>query len=377
MNDIAAFIERSADKLGYKREYFVEKNIPTQASNITVIPFYGDVRSMFILSCFVLNQIKKQDPRNYIILCSWAGYQKMFPYVDEYWSIKDKSSVRALAENADNFYNASEVGTSLSRSLIQHFNNVYTYDDLQRYYKNGFQNAYMQDFGGIRRYMPELPGSNVYDRFEQELAAKEGQKILVYPTKKIRSWQKGVSKRLGVQKEFWQHVIQSFIDEGYVPVVYQNYFTYDMSTDFADKCLYLVNEDIIYVLGAMRRIGCVLDMHSGISRLAIAARCPFVCLDERMRFIQEKDYEIDDLCCEKTPKRYVFSLGGLLLHGTPKEWDASFLDNFVKHTKDFTLTLNRDDWMSSKEVDEEVSYDIVRQRVAKRMGVRFIGAKDK
>jgi len=377
MNDVAAFIERSAEKLGYNREFFLEKNIPTQASNVVIMPFYGDVKSTFILSCFLANQYKLANPRTYLIVCSWPGFRGMFPYVDEFWSMKDKSSIRSLAQDASNFYNASELGTSVTRNLIQHFDNVLTYDDLQKYYKDGFQDLYKKEFESIRRYLPELPGSNILDGFQNELTNKKGQKVVLFPSKKIRLWQKGECKRIDVHYDFWGHVIEKLLKEDITPVVYQNQFTYDMSTKYSNECLYLVNDNILYVLAAMRQVGCVLDIHSGISRLAIAARCPFVCLDERMRFIKEKDYEIDDLCCEKIPRHYVFSLGGLLVGGSPNDWDASFLDNYINRLNSFLPTLNRDNWMSPTEQNGEVSYDLVRNRVAKRMGVKFISSKSK
>lgn len=370
MSDIAAFLKRTSEKFGFRREFFVEKNIPTLASNILVIPFYGDVRSTFVLSSFILKRIKETSSK-YIILCSWPGFQHMFPYVDEFWSLEDKSAVKGLAQKANNFYNTAESGTVLTRNLIQHFDNVLTYDDLQKYYCHGFQSKFREEFGELRRYFPEIPASNATD-LEKELTSRKGTKVVVFPVTRVRSWQNGECHYLEVHRDFWVYVLQRLIDSGYVPVVYQNQFTYDMSMDFTNRCIYLTEEDMSKVLCAMRSVGCVLDIHSGISRLAIAARCPFMCLDERIRFINEKEYEIDDLCCETIPKKYLFSLGGMLLTGTPDTWDSSFMNSFMSRLEELLSTLDRDEWMSTAELDEKVSYDLVRNRVAKRMGIQFI-----
>lgn len=372
MNNAADFLKRTAEKLGFRREFYVEKNIPTILSNIVVMPFYGDVRSTFIVSAFLLNQYKRANPKQYVIVCSWPGWQKMFPYVDEFWSLTDRSQVRGLANEADVMSNGSDFNVTLTRNLLQHFENVFLYEDFKKFYNDGFQEPYYAQFGGIRRFLPEVPASNILGKFEVQLADKQGQKVVIYPTKRIRSWQQGRCQYLPVSKDFWEHAVERVLAEGWVPVVYQNPFTYDMSVDFTDRCLYLTSEDITHVLAAFREIGCVLDIHSGISRLAIAARCPFVSLDERVRFIGQRDYEIDDVCCDAIPKQYAFSLGGMLLSGTPKEWNASFLDYFVARVHTLLGTLEKDKWMSTAEMDDEIPPEKIRKRIRKRMGVNFI-----
>jgi hypothetical protein len=121
----------------------------------------------------------------------------------------------------------------------------------------------------------------------------------------------------------------------------------------------------------MRHIGCVLDVFSGVSRLAIAARTPFVCIDERKRFMTHKEYEIDDLSCEGLPKSYMFSFGGLPLVGGPDEWKVSLVDGIVAKLKEF-LPVDQSHLPSTKESYESVSYDLVRERKSRRMGIHFI-----
>lgn len=372
MNNTADFLKRTADKLGFRRDFYVEKNTPTVLSNIVVVPFYADIRSTFILSAFLLNQYKRKNPRQYMIVCSWPGWGKMFPYADEFWSLTDRGQAKMLASEASHMANSSETNTTLSRNILQHFENVMLYGDLQKYYLDGFQSKYMEEFGGIRRFLPEVPASNILGQFETELSSREGKKLVIFPTKKIRSWQQGRCRYLDVSRDFWTYTVERVLTEGYVPVLYQNPFTFDMSPDFTNRCLYLTQDDISHVLTAFREIGCVLDIHSGISRLAIAARCPFSSLDERVRYINQKDYEIDDICCEFIPKKYAFSLGGMLLSGTSEEWDASFMDSFFSRTNSLIGTLEKDKWMSTAEIDDEISPEKIRNRVSKRLGVKFI-----
>jgi len=155
-------------------------------------------------------------------------------------------------------------------------------------------------------------------------------------------------------------------------VVYQNWFTYDMSREFTDRCVYLVPRNVSDVLAAMRHVGLVLDIHSGISRLAIAARTPFVAVDERLRFIESGDYEVDDLCCEM-PRKYIFSFSTMLMSGGPSEWKDSLLDNISVTLKSFNPT-DGGNWGATNETYQSVSYDKVRDRKAKRRGVTFISS---
>jgi hypothetical protein len=371
--DLVPFLKRAADRTGFSREFFMEKNIPTVSSNIVVFPFFGDIRSTFVLSSFLLRRYKELRSTKYMILCSWPGMQALFPYVDEYWSVKDVSSTNSLAFSANNFYNASDVYTTYKRNLIEHFENVITYDELKVYYDNGFTPKFWETFKEVKRYLPDVPSSSrLSGDFKNELTRKSGTKVMVFPAQHLRSWQRGQTDYLRVEKDFWVKLIERLLAEGLIPVVYQNYSTYDMSPEFTDRCIYIVPKDVSQVLAAMRAVGCVIDIHSGISRLAIAARCPFVAADERIRFDSHKDYEIDDLCCGSIPRQYVFHFSTMLMTGTPTDWNTSLIDNIIVRLNKFLPTLDREQWMSTTESYEAVSYDMVRERKAKKLGVRFL-----
>lgn len=375
MNDISEFLKRVAKRTGFKRESYVEKNIPTEPSNVLAIPFYGDIRSAVILSSFILKNFKEANKDKYIILCSWPGLQHLFPYVDEYWTMEDESSVKGLATSANNFYNSSDTATEITRGLIEVLN-VFTARDMRLYYDNGFTKKYWDEFKEIRRFLPEVPSANM-PGFKEQMQSKEGKKVIVYPATRMKSWQNGKTEHLPVSKEFWIALIERLIKNEYVPVVYQNQFTYDMSRDFVERCLYLVPRNMSDVLAAFRYIGCVLDVHTGISRLAITARCPYVAVTERQVFVRDKDFELDDLCADGLPRQYIYSFSTQLMVGGPEEWEVSVLDNIMVRLKEFMATINPESLPSTASSYEIVPYTSVRQKKAKHVGMAFINSSKK
>lgn len=372
MSEVADYIKRAATRCGFKREYYLEKNIPTQPSNVVALPFYGDLRSTFIFSSLILRRFKETNKDKYLVLCSWPGMQGLFPYVDEFWSIEDESVTKGLATEANNFYNTANLATEITRGLAEVLN-VVTMRDLKDLYDNGFTQKYWQTYNDIRRFLPEIPStSKITQEFRSQIERRPGQKLIVYPSAKMRSWQNGKTVSLPVSKSFWAALLDRLIGDGYVPVVYQNQFTYDMSRDFAEKCVYLAPKSFTDALTAFRYVGCVLDVHSGISRMAIAARCPFVAATERKIFVGDKDYEVDDLCCNGVPRQYMFSFSTMLMTGGPDDWKISILDNISAKLNSFQDQLSGAELPSTRESYESVSYDNVRQMKAKRLGVNFI-----
>lgn len=369
MSDVVAYIRRAAERTQSKREFFAERNVPTQPSNIQAVSFYGDLSSTFILSAYILRRYKELHKDKYLIVSSWPGFSGLFPYADEYWSIQNESTIRSLAFEANNFYNGSGLATELGRDLLECFNTL-THRDLRTWYDKGFTDQYWETFSQLKRYLPEIPSeTRIAEGFRLQLSRKEGRKIIVCPVTRIRSWQKGKSVYLPVSKDFWAALLEQLLDHGYVPVVWQNWFTYDMSKEFVDRCIYLVPSTVSDLLTAMRYIGLTLDIHSGISRMAIAARCPFVMVDERLRYMEEQDYAIDDLSCAGLPHKYIFSFSTMLMVGSEQEWQASLFSNLLSQLAAFQPG---EDWGSPRESYETISYDQVRKRKAKRMGVRFI-----
>jgi hypothetical protein len=175
-----------------------------------------------------------------------------------------------------------------------------------------------------------------------------------------------------VIKDFWVSLIERLLKEQFLPVIYNNYYTHDVSPHFLEKCLYLSNLDVSGVMSAMRSTGCVLDVFTGISRLAIGARCPFVVMRERIAVNTLKDYEIDDLCGEGTPKEYVYIFPSISDEINKPLWNQSLFDGMIAKLNTIMMDFNRDNWPSPLESYEIMTYDRVRRIKNKKLGTKFI-----
>lgn len=368
MTTTSDYLKRAAERTGYQREAYIERNMPTSPSNVVALAWYGDMASTAIFSSLILKTWMKNHSDKYLILCSWPGYQDLFPYVHEFWSIPDESVSKTLALGANNFYNESQMYVSLTRSLIEVMN-VMTIKDFGAYYKNGFTRQYWDEFKSMMRFLPEVPSDSMLNRnFAAKLDYNKNN-VLLYPTTKLRSWQRGQQVYLPVGKPFWIALTDRLLEAGYHPVLYQNWNTYDLSPDYLDRCLYLVPRNMRDVLAAMHAIGMVLDVYSGISKLAALARTPFVCVDERARFVESQDYAFDDLCCQ-TQRQYLFSFATMLMAGGVDDWKNSILDNIVARIN--KSYLDKESRAATNESYVEVSYDAVRERKIRNLGLRFI-----
>jgi len=116
----------------------------------------------------------------------------------------------------------------------------------------------------------------------------------------------------------------------------------------------------------------VIDLFCGISRYALAARTPYLCFDERMRFNSTKEYEINDLCGIKVPNEYIFGFAAILENGDKSSWNSNIFDHLVVKLKGMYERMDRDSWPSSAERDEIVPYDSVRKIKNKKLGSRFV-----
>jgi hypothetical protein len=248
-----------------------------------------------------------------------------------------------------------------------------THDDIKTYYDDGFKEKFWNSFGEIRRYLPGIvENRGIYNKLENQGFNPTSKKVFIFPTTHFRSWQNGKCENLAGNRDFWVALVERLLEEDYLPVIWQNQFTFDLSTDFTNKCYYLTTNNLSEILGTMRTVGLVLDIYSGISRLSISSRTPFICVDERLRYINQRDYEIDDLCCLDIPKQYIFSFSTMLLTGEKLDWNISLIDGIVSKLNKFVPGLDRDGWMSIQESDEFVPYEIVKERESKRMGVFFL-----
>lgn len=376
MKDIAGLIAKAAEKTGFQRDAFKVENIPTDPSSITIAPFFGDIRSLFILSSLLLHRYKEQDrPSKYLILCGWPGFSSLFPYVDEYWSIQSDSHAKKLYPTATGLSNKSELIGQYYRNLNQYFFEEVVPLDTQfvSYYNKCIKDEFWVKYKQVKRFLPSVPSSaSLNKEFNREFMEKGGYKVFVYPTTSVTNWHNNSCRQIAVSKDFWAALINRLLRERFLPVIYKNFNTYDLSAEFSRNCIYFSDTDASKMLTVMRMTGCVLDIFSGVSRLALAARTPFLCVDERARYVGMKEYEIDDLCGINIPKKYIFSFSTIIEGGTVASWDFDIFNSIIRKLQDFLPTIDKEKLPPTGQTIEQVSYDLVRDKKLKRIGTRLL-----
>jgi hypothetical protein len=371
-NNVFDFLRRSADRNNLRRERYEESKVPTDFANICVFPFFGDYRSLFILSSLLLHKYKEQHKASkYLIACSWPGFQSLFPYADEYWSPIDSGQIKRFYSMAEGFKNTSDMATIYTRNLHEFFRDVADPNILKFYYENGCKQELLKN---SKCFLPFVPSSAILGKeFAKQLAVKAGFKVFFSPTVYCKRWDSGRAKNYSVKKEFWAELIDKLLSNNYVPVIWQNELTYDLSQDYVDKCLFVNDPDVSKILSAMRATGCVLDVFNGISRFAIAARCPFLAVDERSRYNNLREYEIDDICAADLPKQYIFTFSTIITDGQVQNWRNDILQNIVKRLDSFLPSLVRDEWPSTMEMFNQFDYkNTVREIERKKLGTRLL-----
>lgn len=374
--DSNLFLNNASDKCGFNRVKYDSNNIPTtiDPDNVCILSFFGDISSMSVASALLVKRFRQElKSSKYFIFCSWPGYENLFPYVDEYWSIREESVVKSMYRQTDGMRNRSDLALRYERNLNHFFVDCSSYKDLQRFYNNGIKQDFFDSFKNIKRYLPAISSAAILgSQFVRDTGKSQGFKVFVYPNAIARHWKNGKINYIDVDKNFWVALVEDLLIKGYQPVVYLDKNTHDISGDFLDKCLYINDRDISHILAAMRHVGVVLDFYSGISRLAIIARCPFLAFEERNRYSFCKEFEIDDLLANELPKEYIFGFPTILGNRDKNSWKVNVFDVLTNRLDNFLPKLQRDNWPSTSEVDEVVPYEKVRKLKNKRFGSRFI-----
>lgn len=375
MSSVADFLKRASDKTGFIRERFEERKIPTDNSNLIIMPLFGDMRSMSLVSSLILQRYREESKNSkYFILASWPGLQGLFPYVDEYWAINDEAHIKRFYEQSEGLRNKSDLYTIYLRNLNEFFNDVVSFKDLVPFYNNGLTNGFFENYKDTKRFLPFVPSSTYLGKdFNKDLATKAGYKVFIHPSLFGKQWNVGKSKNIKCKKEFWTELVNKLLENGYSPVIWQNYLSYDISQEFAGKCLFVNDSDIVKVMSAMRATGCVLDVFNSLSRLAILARCPYIAVDERSRYFNLKEYEMDDLCGNSIPREYIFTFSTIISDGSPYNWNQDIFHSILKKLEKFLPELNREDWPSTGGSSQIIPYkEFVRNVKRKKFGTRLL-----
>lgn len=372
---VVDFLKRAADRNGFVRDRFEERKIPTDHSNLVIMPFFGDLRSMCVMSSLLLHRYRYETKSSkYFIVASWPGFQGLFPYADEYWSLTDETVLKNFYEQSEGLRNKSDLTTIYTRNLNEFFQEVVDYRVLSDCYSNGFLDRFFARYENTKRFLPFVPSSAILGKeFNRDLATKAGYKVFIHPSVYAKQWGNGKSQNVRSKREFWVKLIETLLANNFVPVIWQNYLSYDLSQEFFDKCIFVGESDVVRVLAAMRATGCVLDVFNGLSRLAILARCPFVAVDERSRYSNLKEHEIDDLCAANLPKEYIFTFSTIITAGSQQNWSHDIFPSILRKLENFLPELNRDQWPSTGESTELVPYkSSVRTTTHKKLGTRLL-----
>lgn len=375
MSSLVEFLKRAAERNGFRRDRFDEKRIPTDFTNVCILPFFGDLRSSILMSSFLLKRYREEvRGSKYFILASWPGQQGLFPFVDEYWSFTDEAVLKKFYGESEGLRNKSSFFTIYCRNLNEFFRDVIDINDIEKYYRNGFTNYFFEKFKDTKRFLPFVPSVSILGRdFNKELATKSGYKVFINPSIYSRFWHNGISDSIRVQKEFYVELCKYLLQNEITPVIWQHGLAYDLIADLSDSCIILRENDTVRVLSAMRACSCVLDTFNATSRLALLARAPFLGIDERSRYSGTKEYEIDDLCADKLPHQYIFTFSTILTEGKLSFWEQDIFPTIKRKLDGFLPGLNRDALPPTAESHEMVPYHhFVQPKKKKKMGMRFI-----
>ena len=211
--------------------------------------------------------------------------------------------------------------------------------------------------------------------FAKDIFLNDKNKIFLSPLKYVQSWRHGRNTKNLADKKFWVGLVNRLLEKNFVPVIWQNDNTFDLSGEFLEKCLYLNDKNISKILAAMRASTLVLDVFNSLSRLAIAARTPFLAVDERSRWIGLNEQEFDDLCFKYLPKEYIFTFSTIVSEGGMNSWIDLYDGISVKLNK-LISSIDRNKLPSTGEYEEVVSYSIVRQNRNKKLGTRLLKLKE-
>lgn len=371
--EVKEYLDLAAQRNGYVRQSYEDQKIPSAFDEVCVMPLFCDPRHTFIASSLLLKRYREQvKGSKYFILVSWPGNRTLFPYVDEFWSPDNPDLCRKLWSGTSGFGNKSEPYALALTSLYESFREVIKPEVMCEYHDNGIQQGFFDRFDNIKVWLPHIASANVVGKdFSREIANKAGYKVVVMPTTTVDSWKLGRVQQTPAPREFWVALVKHLKAEGFLPVVVRSFNTHDLSQDTHDDAVHLAEPDMAKLLAAIRTSGCLLDVFNGTSRLAIAARTPYLCCDERSRYFGTHDYEVDDLCGRGVPREYIYSFSSICQMPS-SYWDSSLFRHVTMKLSDFLPNLDRDRWPTSTETNQIVLYDSVRKLKRRKLGTKLL-----
>jgi len=373
MMDVPAILKRAAESCNFERVRFNSQNIPTSISNICVLVLLGDLSSICVAASLLIKRYREQSKGSkYFIICSWPGLGELFPYADEYWSVKPEQ-LNVLYSKANGLVNNSDQAVGLHRSLNHFFEEVLDHTSITPFYNNGITQQFFERFGHIKRYRPSVPSFAVLGKeFNREVTKRGGNLVFIHPSKWIQRWKLGRLEYHKSPKDFWLFLAEQLIGKGFTPLVWQNFSTHDLSQNLVEKCMYITDSDIGTIMAGMRSSTCVLDVFTGVSRLAVLSRSPYISCDERNRYMGQKEYEYEDLCGGDLPREHIFSFSTIIDQEDKNVWKVNLIDRIMVKLNVLLSRVDRNNLPSTVESEQQLLYEKVRKIKSKNLGTKFV-----
>lgn len=325
-------LKKAAEKTKYTRERYSD----TLADSSSVLVFFGDERSRFILSSFVLPNMDNAPK----IVCSRIREDYFFS-VSEYWGCNQ---------------NIESDGFSGSGAMVQA-------RLFERYFPEVIEGSEYSKFESLREVASEFNEIHfpAVGKFKK---LKEGKKVFLVPSKHVLYWNCGKARRANAPKEFWIDLGKKIMQNGWIPVFSRNEWTYDVSPDIPEA---------IHVMGIggtdtwalMRMCGMVIDFSQNLCYTAMQCKTPFVCMtDRKMHFSMGND--LFNLICD-TGYDYIFSFPTMIESRGWAEIIGSVLSKLKTKTWSELMPCER----SSSKIDCKKIIDVK----LKKMGSSFFRVK--
>ena len=314
---LSDFLANTASKLNFRREKFIEKNIPSNFDQITVFFGLGDLRNTAAISSMILPRFRKEKKAlRYFIVFGYPNFSCLYPYADEYWSFSNDEKLDQVYYNSNGLDNNSNLKTIYLRHLNENFRDVVKQEDFASIYDGCLKTNFWEANKNIRIILPQLSAS--YVNFNEEIQKKfnelKKRKILIFPIKNMQIYRKNKLVFQPLEIGFWKNLIKMLLSLEISVVCIKNNLTYDLSEFFIDEkdVFNFAENDLEKIMSLMRLTGCVLDFFSGIGRYAAIARVPYIVVDERYRYFKFKEYEFEDVVGNNLPIERLFLFADLI-----------------------------------------------------------------
>jgi len=373
---ISEFLSNTAARLNFKREKFVEKNIPTNFDQISVFFGLGDLRNTAAISTMILPRLRKEKKAlRYFIVFGYPNFSCLYPYADEYWSFNNDDKFESIYYDSCGVDNSSILKTIYLRHLNENFRDVIKQDDISNIYDSCLKTPFWENNKNIRIILPQVSSGLI--SFNEEIQKRFNdlgkRKILIFPSKKIQIYRKNKLVFHHVDINFWKNLIEKLLKLDIGVVCVKNNLTYDISEFFLnEKTIFnVVEQDLEKIMSLMRLTGCVLDFFSGIGRFAAIARVPYITIDERHRYFKFKEYEFEDIVGKNLPIERMFLFADLI--NPTNNLFENVAKNIINKIDKLINGLEKVKGLpSSPYLDYTSNYENVRYYQTQKMGVNFI-----